>query len=826
MTRSIVFIAGTRWESVAGTDRRLMTALGVFIPVLWVDPPFSVLTRRQGGGKEHNRSGISLVAPGVTRLQTRTWPGASRPGIRCAATVVLERHIRSVVRRLRLEVSAVIVASPRQRFPHRIGGTRLLYVTDDWLAGAALMGLSTVRIENDLERNVHAAHVTAAVSPNLAARLARDYAVTVEVLANGCDPASGDSPTGARRKPIAGLIGQLNERLDPEILEAVRAGGTEIIVVGPRAERTAETRAFLDRFLAANGVTWHGEVPQAELPKLLGLMGVGLTPYADTAFNRASFPLKTLEYLAAGLPVVSTDLPAVQWLDTDLIEVATDPADFAHRVRSLLSRPDNAVDTAMRLAFAREHSWNARALQLLNILDSCERAGGNKNMRKFRSMRVPGTRWKTVVVACAFLAVVGLPVVLLGTSKVDSVESVQPASVQPVVSGALALPRIPWEGGPAYWDRFERASAAGWSDPNFFPIISWFGNFSSDAEVQYDKSLGINTYSGMWEGTPYHLFADNGVFWIGNKLNSSFSDDSANWVGRFLDDEVDGRFSPTAGPAHLQAIVDGLPEDGRFKYANFTQMVVAKDLDQQVAQQYVNRYTDVVSVDMYWYTIPYCDSLPYRDAYLVPVEQANCRSASSYGKILTGLTLQDAADGDLQPRWAWVENLNGGPPDAPPTNNINPGQLKGAVASSIIHEARGIAYFNQSLGGSCQAVNVFRQSQVTPGFCGNAQVGAVKEVNAQIHALAGVINTQSYDYSFGAELDTMLKSHDGYAYVFAMIDGSSMPGTRTFTLPPSVHGSSVTVLDEGRSLPVDASGQFRDTFAEDYSYHVYRVNID
>ncbi|TFD91460.1 hypothetical protein [Cryobacterium serini] len=446
-------------------------------------------------------------------------------------------------------------------------------------------------------------------------------------------------------------------------------------------------------------------------------------------------------------------------------------------------------------------------------------------MRIYRRLSARGSRWKVVAVSSALVVAVGLPIVLLGTSEANTVEPVRPDSVQPV-SGALALPRIPWEGGPAYWDNFEKAQAAGWSDPNFFPIVSWFGNFSSDAEVQYDKSLGINTYSGMWEGTPYHLFADNGVFWIGGKLNDSFADDSANWVGRFLDDEVDGRFTPAQGQAHLQGIVDAIPDDGRFKYANFTQMVVSTDLDQRVAQQYVNGYTDVVSVDMYWYSIPYCDWQPYRDAYLEPVQQSNCRTASSYGKIATGLTRQDAVDGHMQPRWQWVENLNGGPSEAPPTNNINPGQLKGAVVSSIINEARGIAYFNQSLGGSCQTVNAFRQSQVTPEFCGNAQVEAVKEVNAQIHGLASVINTQSYEYSFGVELDTMLKSHDGCAYVFAMIDGSSVPGDRTFMLPSSVHGSSAAVLGEGRTLTIDSAGRFRDTFSEEYSYHVYRVKID
>ena len=428
--------------------------------------------------------------------------------------------------------------------------------------------------------------------------------------------------------------------------------------------------------------------------------------------------------------------------------------------------------------------------------------------------------WRFAAVSGALLAAFGLIAVLPVTTIGGTVESVRQSG-----SRTLDLPRIPWEGGPAYWNKFDKAKAAGWTDPSFFPIVSWFGNFSSDAEVQYDKTLGINTYSGMWEGTPYHLFADNGVFWIGGKLNDTFADDSSNWVGRFLDDEVDGRFSPADGQAHLQAIVDGFPDDGRFKYANFTQMVVGNDLDQGVAQQYVNGYTDVVSVDMYWYSIPYCDWQPYRDAYIVPVDQANCRTASSYGKIVNGLSLQDAADQRLQPRWQWVENLNGGPPDAPPNSYITPGQLKGAVVNSIINEARGIAYFNQSFGGPCQSGNVFRESQTTPDFCGNAQVAAVKEVNWQIRALASVINTQSYDYSFGPNLDTMLKTKDGYAYVFAMIDGSSVPGTRTFTLPPGARADSVTVLGEQRSLPVDSSGQFRDDFAEEYSYHVYRVRL-
>jgi hypothetical protein len=413
-----------------------------------------------------------------------------------------------------------------------------------------------------------------------------------------------------------------------------------------------------------------------------------------------------------------------------------------------------------------------------------------------------------------------------GTTSAADASDAGTADATPTTQGGdLNLPRIPWEGGADYWKQFTRPNAAGWSDPSFFPIVVWYNGISSDAEALYDKDVGINTYIGMDSATPYSLFEDNGVFWIGGKLNDSFKADSRNWVGDFLDDEVDGRFTPAEGQAHLQSIVDGLAGDGHFKYANFTQMVIGTDINPAVAETYVNAYTDAVSIDMYWYTIPYCDWAPYRDVYLTPVAQSNCRTASSYGKSVKSLRVRDAADGKLQPIWQFVEILNGGPGEGPFVANITPSRLKGAVMSSIINEARGILYFNQSLTGSCTGGSIVRQSQVTSNFCGAAQVQGAKEVDAQIRQLAPILNTQSYQYSFGTGLDTMLKTYGGSAYVFAMVDGSSQPGARTFQLPPGINGSSVEVMFEGRTLPVGTDRRFSDSFAVESAYHIYKISL-
>lgn len=120
---------------------------------------------------------------------------------------------------------------------------------------------------------------------------------------------------------------------------------------------------------------------------------------------------------------------------------------------------------------------------------------------------------------------------------------------------------------------------------------------------------------------------------------------------------------------------------------------------------------------------------------------------------------------------------------------------------------------------------MFRLAQVQAGYCGAAQIAAAGEVNQQIHQLAPVLNTQSYEYSFGAGLDTMLKTYGPDAYVFAMVDGQSSPGSRTLTLPAGVAGRTVDVLFEDRSINAAADGTFTDEFAAEDTYHVYKVSL-
>lgn len=384
------------------------------------------------------------------------------------------------------------------------------------------------------------------------------------------------------------------------------------------------------------------------------------------------------------------------------------------------------------------------------------------------------------------------------------------------------LPRIPWEGGPDYWRQFR--SAADWTDPNFFPIGIWFGGFDNDEEIGFDADHGITFYTGgLWQATDFNLLRRHGMYWVGDRVNDGFDSSSTSWPGVFLGDEIDGTAAtPDEGFRELGSAAAAEPNHDRFRYANFTQLVVGSDMPLADQEEYVNTFADVVSLDMYWYTVDFCSDTPERGSgYAVPVSSETCRTASSYGKMASSLGKRDSVDGKLVPKWMFIENLNGAGGGAN-DRYIEPSELEGAAISSIIHEARGIVWFNQSLSGPCQGSNVIRDAQFDGAtYCGAAQIQAMGTVNNLIKSLAPVINTQTYEWRFGDGLDTMLKVEDGSAYVFAMTDGTT--GERTFTLPTGLVGN-VEVIGESRSItPTD--GRFTDDFDSESAFHIYRIRL-
>jgi glycosyltransferase involved in cell wall biosynthesis len=94
---------------------------------------------------------------------------------------------------------------------------------------------------------------------------------------------------------------------------------------------------------------------------------VGLVPFdVRREGERLSgvMPLKLLEYLAAGLPVVSTALPEIERLRSPA-RIADTPDDFVTLVATAIDQ-SSSPDAAR--AFARQHDWRARYRQLTSTI--------------------------------------------------------------------------------------------------------------------------------------------------------------------------------------------------------------------------------------------------------------------------------------------------------------------------------------------------------------------------------------------------------------------------------------------------------------------------
>ncbi len=371
----VVVCAGTPWDAVPGTDRRMALELLRYARVLWVDPEFSVLTRRglRQGTRRRLLPSLDEPVPGLLRFMPVAPPLHSRSPVRPANRRILRAQIDHALRRLGERPYAVLDCRlGRLLRGWEPGVRRVLYGTDDYVGGAELMGRDVAEVRRDERISLDNADLVLAVSPLLAERWRGLGARDVLLVPNGVaapepDPAAAAVPEVGLPRPVAGVVGQLSSRIDIALLEALSDQGISLLLVGPRDPRWEPGR--FERLIARPAVVWTDRQPHGALPGYFRQMDVGVTPYADSAFNRASFPLKTLEYLAAGLPAVTTDLPATRWLDTDLIAVPEDRSGFAEAVRQAAARAHRPELVAARRAFADRHSWRARGDLLAGALD-------------------------------------------------------------------------------------------------------------------------------------------------------------------------------------------------------------------------------------------------------------------------------------------------------------------------------------------------------------------------------------------------------------------------------------------------------------------------
>ncbi len=169
--------------------------------------------------------------------------------------------------------------------------------------------------------------------------------------------------------PIVGFVGYIGSRIDFDLVQAVADRGHSLLLVGPLHWKFDVSS--IDRLLARPNVRWIGYRSFEELPSYQRVIDVGIVPYADTPFNRGSFPLKTLEYLSAGRFCGKRPIFPLSggWIRTSSPLLQKAQKDSWTRFDSALSVPRTPEIVARRQAFAAEHGWERRATQFAELID-------------------------------------------------------------------------------------------------------------------------------------------------------------------------------------------------------------------------------------------------------------------------------------------------------------------------------------------------------------------------------------------------------------------------------------------------------------------------
>ena len=371
----IILCAASAWDGVKLADRQMAECLVAHAPVLYVNPPVSHLTRLKNPAVAAAlaRPRLRRLGPRLACLTPVVPPRPTHPAVLPIATLAARHQLHGAVRSLGGRVQAIISTWLFLDVYGVCGERRRVYWwTDDPVGAASLWGHGADRLAAAEQRLASASDLIVAVNEGATERL-RDRGFRAAYVPNGCDPAlfagiddADPAPDVQLSTPIAGFVGHLNSRTDLALLEGVADTSVGLLLIGP-TDSTVESRRF-ERLISRSNVAHLGPRPYDELPSYMKLVDVGLVPYAATEFNRWSFPMKTLEYLAAGRPVVATPLPAIRSLETDLIALAETPEEFAAAVQcqaGLARRPELM---ARRRVFASTHSWADRADRFARLI--------------------------------------------------------------------------------------------------------------------------------------------------------------------------------------------------------------------------------------------------------------------------------------------------------------------------------------------------------------------------------------------------------------------------------------------------------------------------
>jgi len=361
----VVWFAEIKWDYLRTRKQQLIRRRPAHLPVLFLEP---YVRGRENHYQIRDMDGTRVVTvPFIKNIP-------SGPA-RTALDIPLARHIVDASARARVRAHlrhagidparSVFIISNVFAINVALGfaPTRLVYDCND--AHADFPGLPrwTRTLQEKTLRCADRVIVSGKRLREDAARV-RGNDHDIHVVGNGVDHAAFRRALDLREKsprarPRIGYLGAIAPWFDFELVSAAAAARPqwEFVLVGPVLGGAA---AELSRLSRLPNVKVEPAVPHDDVPRVLAGFDVGLIPFRLNALTAGVNPNKLYEYLAAGVPVVSTPFSPDVAADVDAVALAPDAAGFVAACERYLSRSDDARAHMQARASetAAAHDWS------------------------------------------------------------------------------------------------------------------------------------------------------------------------------------------------------------------------------------------------------------------------------------------------------------------------------------------------------------------------------------------------------------------------------------------------------------------------------------
>jgi glycosyltransferase involved in cell wall biosynthesis len=184
-----------------------------------------------------------------------------------------------------------------------------------------------------------------------------------------------------KRKIQIGYIGSLNEGRGKSVIRALaeNCNFAQFHIIGGNPDENSSWKEYMK----LNNITFHGHFPHSKIDSFLMGLDILLAPYqkmtkTETGINTTRWmsPLKIFEYMAAGKPIIASDLPAIrEILEHEENAILCNPEDTEEWKEALLKLQKNPSMRVMlgnnaRDKFKQNYTWDNRAKFITKELEA------------------------------------------------------------------------------------------------------------------------------------------------------------------------------------------------------------------------------------------------------------------------------------------------------------------------------------------------------------------------------------------------------------------------------------------------------------------------